>query len=281
MICFYHKSDLDGHCSGAIVKDYYPDCEMIGIDYGDEFPWERVKPLEVVFMVDFSLPEADMRRLSNLAVLHWIDHHKTAIDWAVAGGFWASGGQLLEIGEAACELTWRYLRPDEPMPEAVYLLGRYDVWKHHEVENALEFQYGMRLRDTDPSNRDEWAWLFWHKELCVMQVVRDGRMVLLYEDKQNAKYADGYAFELAFEGLRFVALNRGCANSKAFDAVYDSEMHDAMMLFCFNGQSWKVSLYSDKESVDVSAIAKKYGGGGHKGAAGFHCESLPFSVSGR
>jgi hypothetical protein len=33
------SADLDGHCSGAIISLVYPDCELIGINYGDEFPW--------------------------------------------------------------------------------------------------------------------------------------------------------------------------------------------------------------------------------------------------
>jgi len=47
MKCFYHSVDLDGHCSGAIVKRAYPDCEMIGINYGDKFPWQQVYEGEI------------------------------------------------------------------------------------------------------------------------------------------------------------------------------------------------------------------------------------------
>lgn len=40
------------------------------------------------------------------------------------------------------------------------------------------------------------------------------------------------------------------------------------MVWCYNGNSMiKVSLYS--ETIDVSAIASQFGGGGHRGAAGF------------
>lgn len=34
-------------------------------------------------------------------------------------------------------------------------------------------------------------------------------------------------------------------------------------------KKWHVSLYNDNGEVDCSKIAKTYGGGGHKGAAGF------------
>ena len=34
--------------------------------------------------------------------------------------------------------------------------------------------------------------------------------------------------------------------------------------------------YIPKKNIDCSEIAKKYGGGGHKQAAGFQCKELPF-----
>ena len=31
-ICFYHSADLDGVCSGALVKHFVPDVELVGCD---------------------------------------------------------------------------------------------------------------------------------------------------------------------------------------------------------------------------------------------------------
>ena len=73
MKCFYHRADMDGRCSGAIVKMEYPKCEMIGINYGDVFPWESIQQGEVVYMVDFCLqPFEDMERLNSLCELIWV-----------------------------------------------------------------------------------------------------------------------------------------------------------------------------------------------------------------
>jgi len=70
MKCFYHSADLDGHCSGAIVKLRHPNCEMWPIDYGDEFPWDKIRWNETIYMVDFSLePFEDMITLHH-------SHHK-------------------------------------------------------------------------------------------------------------------------------------------------------------------------------------------------------------
>lgn len=105
MKCFYHRSDLDGHCSGAIVKMRFPECEMIGVDYQDELPVFGYKYNEEIYIVDFSFKPEVMRELSERHILHWIDHHKSSIDNAHESGFLASGGKFLEIGKAGCELT--------------------------------------------------------------------------------------------------------------------------------------------------------------------------------
>jgi hypothetical protein len=120
-----------------------PECEMIGINYGDPFPWQSIMAGETVYMVDFSLPLEEMKRLNGICRLIWIDHHKSAIEDAEAMKFVASGHQRLLIGLAACELTWMEFFQGE-ICRAVTLLGRYDVWDYRDHPEVLEFQYGMR-----------------------------------------------------------------------------------------------------------------------------------------
>lgn len=283
MKCFYHSSDLDGHCSGAIVKEKFPHCEMIGINYGQPFPFDKIAPGEDVYMVDFCLqPFDDMERLNSLCSLHWIDHHAVgSIDEAGLRGFLASGGQLLQVGMAGCELVWKYLHDDnEIRPAAVYYLGRYDVWDH-EDPNTLPFQYGMRkFSNTAPDNHDLW-WQLLDCNTSVDRIINDGKLFLSYEENQNAKFCKAYAFETELNGNRAVCANRGFTNSKVFDSVYDPEKHELMITFVRlkpPAGKWTVSLYSTRQDVDCGEIAKSFGGGGHKGAAGFQCEQLPFGI---
>lgn len=281
MKCFYHSADLDGHCSGAIVKRNSPECEMIGINYGQEFPWNSIEKGERVFMVDFGLqPFSDMVLLNNLCDLVWIDHHKTAIQDAHDNNFLSRGGQWLEEGKAGCELTWEYFYPGEPIPWAVHLLGRYDVWDHSD-EHTLPFQYGMRQFDnTLPYNHELWVKVFQGGEFTV-NVLNNGKLLLAYEEAQNKKFCKAYAFETELIGMTGICANRGFTNSKVFDSVYDPNKHHLMITFCRlkpPAGKWTVSLYSTRDDVDCGAIAKSFGGGGHKGAAGFQCEELPFMI---
>jgi oligoribonuclease NrnB/cAMP/cGMP phosphodiesterase (DHH superfamily) len=273
MKCFYHSADLDGHCSGAIVKMKYPDCELIGINYGDEFPWDSIEPGEVVYMVDFSLqPDTaeQMRKLAGLADLNWIDHHKTAIGLESIDHIKG----LRKNGEAGCELTWQYCFPDEKMPYSVKLLGRYDVWDHDSDEHILPFQYGMRLSETRPYlSEAQSLWVVGWLDVC-----NEGEVILTYQAQQDAIYAKATAFETELDGLKCIACNKMLTNSLSFKSVWDSEKYDAMIAFGYRKGHWTISLYTDKEGVDVSTVAKERGGGGHKQAAGFQADGLPFRL---
>jgi uncharacterized protein len=288
---FYHSADLDGHASGAICKYAMPDAVLHGINYGDAFPWEIIKPVDTVYMVDFSLqPFSDMMRLDSVCDLVWIDHHKSAIEeyHAAYEDHPPNGDFTLDTNFAACELVWKHLSmfsiisgvdvshlTGREIPLSVHYLGRYDIWKHEDVPGSLEFQYGMRLQNTWPTNQELWQSLFVNEGLT-HDIREDGKLCLTYERVQNEKFASAYAFETELDGLRCIAVNKGFTNSLVFESVYDPAKHDAMLAFGYRGGKWTVSLYATKPEIDVSVICKARGGGGHKGAAGFQCETLPF-----
>ena len=52
------------------------------------------------------------------------------------------------------------------------------------------------------------------------------------------------------------------------------DQYDMCISFEYNGDTWNIGLYSTK--IDVGEIAEEFGGGGHKGAAGFIVKKLPF-----
>lgn len=275
MKCFYHSADLDGHCSGAIVKYFYPVCELIGINYGDKFPWTSIGRDEVVYMVDFSLQPFDgMIQLATMTPhFHWIDHHKTAIADYNEHEFRIHG--LRRDGIGACQLVWEYLSPNDAVPYAIELLAQYDVWNHSNPE-TLPFQYGMRLEKTWPAdNMPLWSDLF-RTEAAVKKIVEQGSIVMRYVSQDNEKYCNSCAFETELDGLRCIAVNKMLTNSQVFDSVWNPEQFDAMLTFGYRKGRWTVSIYTDKPGVDVSVVAKNRGGGGHKQAAGFQCSELPF-----
>lgn len=275
MKCYYHKSDLDGKCGAAIVRRKYSECALIGVDYPDRPDFDSIERGETIFVVDFCFEPEDMRAIAAIAKVDfvWIDHHKSAIEKMESNLMTHIQGKR-EIGKAACELTWKYLFPDEPMPEAVRLLGRYDILDTKNPlwdEFILPFQYGMRLNWWEPFS-SQWQTLFEHSSV-VGDIKDNGECIVVYEAQRNKNYAKIMAFPVEFEGQNAWAINKALSNSKIFGTLPNANDRALWILFSYQAGIWRYSLYSAPDGgIDVSKIAVKYGGGGHAGAAGFQSD---------
>jgi len=269
-----HHNDLDGECSAAIILHAFPEqkIELMPMDYKDDFPFQRIGKNEEVWIVDFSLQGKGQweRLLAITEQVVWIDHHKTAL--ASEGPQQAQDG-LRKDGEAACLLTWKFVHPHQDIPYPVRLVSDYDIWAKLLPETD-DFHFGMEGMDTAP-DAPIWKSLFEDYRTLVEEIVEKGKLIHKRNAKENQSYLESYGFETIFEGFNCIACNKGMAGSGLFDSAKDKD-YDIMIPFVFDGRQYTVSLFSTKDHIDVSTIAKKYGGGGHKGAAGFQCEVLPF-----
>ena len=84
-------------------------------------------------------------------------------------------------------------------------------------------------------------------------------------------YCKSKGFEATIDGHKCFAVNMAMMSSDDF-IIDNPEDYELFVGFSFNGKLWNYSLRSNK--VDCSEIAKKFGGGGHKGAAG--CNTTDF-----
>lgn len=294
-IALFHKADLDGHASGAIIKKAIPDIKLIPYDYNEPLPNEVWMENELVVFVDVTPSLKEMIDISKKTKKFiWIDHHIQIMKQAEAYGFNPEG--IRDNDFSACENAWRYFFPEKEIPKAVYFLGRYDVWKHQGIHNCLSFQYGMRSRTTDPT--DLKSFYIWETLLSspsddidsfvknqvenfILDIVDDGEICQEYEDSVNAEYVKNFSYEAEFEGMKAIVLNKGRSGSLTFKSIWDNSKYDCMICFVQkkgeNGEyQYSVSMYTDKPGLDLSEIAVKYGGGGHKQACGFPCKTLPF-----
>lgn len=274
MIIIYHDADLDGICSGAILIKRFPFAKLIGYDYGR--PLEYIPDGQDIIMADVSLPMIQMGELARRSnSFTYIDHHETAIREFKSLGLSADIKGVFDLNFSACEIAWEFCYPGVPSPRAVRLLGMYDTWRNHRTEmwdtEILPFQYGMRW----VQNPDEFPKEVLYPNLADYcdEYIRDGKTILKYQKIQNRKDCK-YAFETVAFGHRVIAMNSTVFNSQLFESVYDPTKHEMMMVFCFNQGQWKFSLYSTKSDIHCGELAKLYGGGGHKGAAGFSVERI-------
>jgi len=275
-LVFYHKADLDGLCSAAVVKKFVSNCDFFGIDYGDEFPYSRINNYRELIFVDFSLfPFKRMVELASKKRIILIDHHKTTKEELLSGLGRFFGG-VVEVKKSACELCWDYFSKEKEMPLGVRLLGRYDVWDLKAHPLVLSFQYGMRSR-VKSYDDDIWELILDDEIEAVRKISEEGEVVLKYQKIQDEKYLEWLSKKIRFEGFSALIINKGLVNSLSFCPEKNKEVDLFISYVKIPSGLWAVSLYSNG-NVDVSKLAKKYGGGGHAGAAGFHCVELPFDA---
>lgn len=284
MKCFYHD-DLDGRAAAWVVRSYgvVEEAFFVPMQYGRTFPLESVEVGEEVWIVDYSIEPGEMERL--LAVtdrVTWIDHHKTAIE-RYAGFSRPLAGVRID-GVAGCVLTWQYLHgADAEIPRMIELVGDRDVWAWKHGDETRLFFAGSQLHDTSPCS-EFWAKCLAHElpQECegLMgpgqrfwdKLLEDGATVERYKSMRDDGLNRELGFVVEFEGLTGWAINRARISSDRLGERI--KVFDVLLPFFHDGRQFVVSLYSEK--VDVSALAKKYGGGGHKGASGFRCETLPW-----
>lgn len=276
------------------------DINFLGWDYGNEIP--DVSGYDQVIMCDISFPTEEMFKLHTRLIDNfiWIDHHISTIKsmtvyYQEDRRFERYGlpKGLRDTAFVACELTWKHFFPTDPMPEIVRLLGRYDCFGHKgtdEEQKVLEFQYGARQLISN--YEDAYGYLLKCMQdkngvqVTCNDILDKGKVIYQYlctEAKQTyAKafpitlqekvYDDGVKVGVTFR--KFLCVNQDRFNPVNFDVDYHKDGYDGFACFWLKDGKWHFSLYNDNGEVDCSAIAKSFGGGGHKGAAGFVTDDI-------
>jgi len=273
-ICFHHN-DPDGRASGAIIKYALgDDVTLIESDYdGAPIPWDLVEQAEQVIVTDFSFPVDDMKHLAEGRELVWIDHHKSAM--LEFEGIAANWPGIRDISEAACVLTWKYFFPERPVPRAIALIGDRDVWRWAEKDTG-PFGESLYNQDHHANNAAFWKPLLEDDQAVLAEMIEEGVRLREITLRDIDHLMAARSFEVRFDGYHTLAVNtRGSGDignygrDRGYEIVYTYV--DEMQV---GGLTTVVTLFSNK--IDVSVIARRYGGGGHAGAAGF---SFPRSAT--
>jgi uncharacterized protein len=133
----------------------------------------------------------------------------------------------------------------------------------------------MRLKAKEPIE-DMKLWKNLIEKGSIEEMINEGKIILKYQQRQDDLNVKRNSFYSYFEGLKLICMNGQRSNSQVFNSI-DETTYDIMLnYYRVNKDIIAVSLYSKKD-IDVSLITKKYGGGGHKQAAGFICSDIKFN----
>lgn len=294
----FHHKDLDGYCSGAIIKYYLlneqnlseSDIIFFPINYGEDFPWDEVTREDQIWMVDFSMqPIDEMVTLAEEAPdMIWIDHHESALNEAKGKDKINKLKGIRRNGDAACKLCWEYCFPEKYEPGIVNVISDFDVWNDEDEEYweevVMPVKYALEMCEMDPENYyDKWNILIKDIDEPVKFLVDAGKYVKKYKETQDKKIVNSNGRVGTFSGYKALIINMPGQNSTLFDS--HSEKENVEILVTYSEKDigeWSVGLYEPSKDAKVHCgeLAKKLGkegpfgsGGGHKGAAGFQTDT--------
>lgn len=271
-IIIYHANCLDGFAAAyAAWRVYGDNATYIPAHYNDSDDVAKILAECAIdrelFILDFSFP-LDVLELFKTASKHitMLDHHKTAFEMLNAPldePFEVIADKqhfYLNNAKSGCILAWEYFN-DEPPPLAFQHIDDRDRWVFA-IQGSKEFNAALWNH-----SRDFRTWEKLFTQDGVKQLYQEGEALL----KEQAAHVEACAkrarlFELADKPGLIVNTDKDISEV-GHRLAKDCGTFGMIWYIDKNGQA-NCSLRSTGD-YDVSVIAKQFGGGGHKNAAGF------------
>jgi uncharacterized protein len=273
-LIIYHAQCTDGWCAAYVAQKRYPGARLLAAQYSTTPPFQSVEGLDVL-VVDFSWKSReDNIKLSQLAKsFRILDHHKSAEE-VLAGLDFAT----FDMNRSGAGLAWDYLFGKDSMgPYGEKMTGRpwyvdyvedHDLWKH-ELPHSREINAYLHLI---PKTIKVWGALDELVSPSHAASLGEGALMQIRGNAQklveasNSGKAWGYTIGVV-NAPTWQASEVGEMLSKTYDiGLIWWERKDGIVTFSLRSQN--------DGDVDVSKIAAKLGGGGHKHAAGFEARNL-------
>ena len=261
IVVIYHGECPDGFSAAWVAwKKFGDSTDYVPAHHGELVPEGLIG--KEIYMLDFVYPVDAMRKVvkDNKKVVV-IDHHKSAEESVKMAHEY-----VYEMDRSGAVLTWQYFYPELPVPWLLKYIEDRDIWK---LELPETFAMGLML-DTFDKNFETWNKLAeeLEDESTRRLYIEQGKLIQKYEDKVIEDICDSNKEIVEFEGYEIYAVNAPHFFASQMGHTLCKEKPPIAIVWQWSGGKISASLRSDG-SVDVSEIAKKYGGGGHKGAAGF------------
>lgn len=278
-VIIYHKNCMDGVSSAYLANRFLDEGNnmLVPLSYGkeDDLFEIRLYPTDVIYFVDFSLKRDKMIKLSKLVKkIIVIDHHTTAEEELV------DLPENVEVNfnmkECGCTLTFDYFnnkkefKYKELMPKIFDYIKDRDLWQWR-LPDSKEVSEFLEL-EVIPNDVNSFANVLNYE---IEDMIEMGKVLLKKKQNQiDSKINNCKVVSLCDE--KFMIINATENISELGNEIILKHKHPALLYFISDNQV-NFSLRSSKDFTDVSKIAKEFGGGGHRNAAGFSTD-LTFLV---
>ena len=271
IIILYHAECADGFgAAWTAWKKFGDEADYIPVTLG-KYPNNFIN--KKIYTLDLTLPkEITENLLKNNKRLTSIDHHISTKDVTEM-----TQDYSFDNNHSGAVLTWKYFNPDKPIPKLLLLIEDSDIWKW-EYPETNNFIASLPLFDYNFKTWDK-IYLDTEDPEKIKDYLFRGEVINTYLEK-IANNLIKHAQKVEFEGYQVFSANVGHPVKFFIIKALIKKHQPFIVTWVQEGDMIHVSLRSDG-SVDVSEIAKKYGGGGHKNAAGFNFpadQSFPWKI---
>lgn len=299
-LVIYHANCADGFGAAFAAWTVLGDeAEYLPLQYG--FKPSDLSPCgwaaRDVYMLDFSLPRDLMGGLFTSAKrVVWLDHHASVFkDWGIPTNVVGDNSYFslddaghhvkLDNAKSGAMLAWEFFHPGTEVPQFIKHIDDYDRWCF-QIEGTKAFN--KALWSYAPWGFKQWLEWFYDCESGFSHkywadFYTEGSAILRSHDQnvQAVVKGAGRACQMRMpatmgEGfLQIPGLSANCPPHLTSDVGHELATQSGTFGLCWclskEGTTAQCSLRSNGE-YDVSAIAKAFGGGGHRNAAGFQVD---------
>ncbi len=263
-VVLYHNNCSDGFGGAwAARKKFGKAADYLGVIHHEPAPLGLDS--KDVYVIDFSYPEDITNELLNITKsLTLIDHHVTSKEITKS-----APNHVYDNDHSGAVLAWKHFFKDEDVPLYLQYVEDIDLWKF-KLPRSEDF---MAFSATVPFDFDRLDATIadFEDEKKRNAFLERGKNLLEYQNRLIDEMIQG-GEEVKFEGYRALVVNSPILPSQLGNTTV-KRGYEIGIIWSQSSDIIRVSLRSDKDSdVNVGDIAKKYGGGGHKSAAGFIVE---------
>jgi uncharacterized protein len=280
----YHGNCYDGFGAAYAAWKYFGDnAEYYPMYYGQELP--EINRGDNVFFLDYSRKRDDLVNLLGRGVMVEIhDHHKSAVDEVssadgIAQELYGIGFTriVMNMEKSGSVLAWERFHQGAEIPRVLLDIQDRDLWKF-EREFTKEVHAALC---SYPFDFDIWDSIISYSHLkegssypAYLQLVNRGRLILEYHERLIDTFCQ-QAELTNIAGHRVPCVNISMLFSEVphkLLELYPDAPFSAYRYFRKGG----VVQYGlrGRGDFDVSEIAKQFGGGGHKSAAGYELKEV-------
>lgn len=250
----YHKNCTDGFGAAfSAWKRFGNSAVYIPINYGEPLP--EIEKNSLVYVLDFCLKTDDILKIKSHSKIIIHDHHQASL-----GHIENSDEYIFDLNRSGAKISWDYFFPDEENQLINYIsdkdLAKFSLENCDEVICALE---------SYPMDFNIW------ENLTIDSLANEGIGLLRF--KQNEiKLALEKSYIKKMGKYQVPVVNCSSFMGEIAEALLEkypqADFTASFVIYHQNGKTFKKwSLRSNK--VNLSVIAKEFGGGGHPFAAAF------------